>query len=82
MQHQNDKTTAPGTGQNQREDGSMNDQASEFAKFLVEEYRDIPEQDRVSIIRARFPTIDENAFMRAFAIAEEIAVADAMSVVA
>jgi hypothetical protein len=56
----------------------VKDQSSEFAKFLVEEYRDIPKKNRVSVIRDRFPTIDQAAFMRGFAIAEEIAVADAM----
>jgi hypothetical protein len=57
----------------------MSEQGSEFAKFLVDEYRDIPEQDRINVIRDRFPTIAHDEFMRAFAIAEEIAVADAMS---
>jgi hypothetical protein len=56
----------------------VKDQSSEFAKFLIEEYRDIPEKNRVSVVRDRFPTIDQAAFMRGFAIAEEIAVADAM----
>lgn len=60
----------------------MSDCSSEFAKFLVEEYREIPEQHRPIVVRDRFPDIDHSSFMRGFAIAEEIAVADAMSVAA
>lgn len=56
----------------------MTDRSSEFAKFLIEEYRDIPEQHRPSVVRDRFPGIDHAAFMRGFAIAEELAVADAL----
>ncbi|UHS61033.1 hypothetical protein HRR99_05635 [Agrobacterium vaccinii] len=57
----------------------MTDRSSEFAKFLIEEYRDIPERNRASVVRDRFPDIAHDEFMRAFAIAEEIAVADALS---
>ncbi|UXT48859.1 hypothetical protein FY136_06225 [Agrobacterium tumefaciens] len=60
----------------------MSDRSSEFAKFLIEEYRDIPERHRASVVRDRFPDIDHAAFMRGFAIAEEIAVADALSAAA
>ncbi|WP_421440701.1 hypothetical protein [Agrobacterium tumefaciens] len=60
----------------------MIDRSSEFAEFLVEEYRGIPEQDRPSVVRDRFPDIEHSAFMRGFAIAEELAVADALSAVA
>lgn len=55
----------------------MSDRSPDFAKFLIEEYRDIPEQHRPSVVRDRFPDIDHSAFMRGFAIAEEIAVSDA-----
>ncbi|MBA4777324.1 hypothetical protein [Agrobacterium tumefaciens] len=55
----------------------MSDRSSEFAKFLIEEYRDIPEQHRPSVVRDRFPGIAHEDFMRGFAIAEELAVADA-----
>ncbi len=60
----------------------MRNLSSEFAKFLIEEYRDLPEKNRVSVIRDRFPDIAHDEFMRAFAIAEEIAVADAVSAAA
>lgn len=60
----------------------MTDNSAEFAKFLIEEYRGIPKQRRASVIRDRFPDIAHADFMRGFAIAEEIAVADAMSVAA
>lgn len=52
------------------------DKSAEFAKFLIEEYRDMSRGEQIEAIRARFPDIKENEFMRAFAIAEEIAVAD------
>lgn len=58
----------------------MTDRSAEFAKFLIEEYRKIPERHRVSVVRDRFPDINHSNFMRGFAIAEEIAVADAMSI--
>ncbi|MGP4670663.1 hypothetical protein ACSV5N_01690 [Agrobacterium salinitolerans] len=60
----------------------MSDRSSEFAKFLVEEYRDIQEQHRARVVRDRFPDIEHADFMRGFAIAEEIAVADALSAAA
>lgn len=60
----------------------MRDRSSEFAKFLIEEYRDLPEKNRVTVVRDRFPNIPHDEFMRAFAIAEEIAVADAMNAAA
>lgn len=55
----------------------MTDQATGFAAFLIEEYRDIPERHRPSVVRDRFPFISYEQFMRGFAIAEEIAVDDA-----
>ncbi|MFK4823773.1 hypothetical protein ACI0FM_03085 [Paenochrobactrum sp. BZR 588] len=55
------------------------EKSAEFAKFLIEEYRDMSREEQISAIRERFPDIQENEFMRAFAIAEEIAVADAES---
>ncbi|WP_374829651.1 hypothetical protein [Paenochrobactrum pullorum] len=55
------------------------EKSAEFAKFLIEEYRDMSREEQISAIRERFPDIQENEFMRAFAIAEEIAVADAVS---
>lgn len=56
---------------------SKADISAEFAKFLIEEYRDMSREEQISAIRDRFPHIQETEFMRAFAIAEEIAVADA-----
>lgn len=58
----------------------MSDLSTDFASFLIEEYRDLPEQDRPSVIRERFPRISQEEFMRGFAIAEEIAVDDASEV--
>ncbi|WP_313194531.1 hypothetical protein [Shinella zoogloeoides] len=55
----------------------MSDQSTDFAAFLIDEYRDIPERHRASVVRDRFPSISHEAFMRGFAIAEEIAVDDA-----
>ncbi|BBD37545.1 hypothetical protein Amn_24250 [Aminobacter sp. Y103A] len=55
----------------------MTDRSGQFARFLVEEYRAIPTQHRLSVIRDRFPGIPNEEFFRAFEIAEEIAVADA-----
>lgn len=52
------------------------DKSAEFAKFLIEEYRDMSREEQIAAIRERFPDIQEKEFMRAFAIAEEIAVAD------
>lgn len=58
----------------------MRDHATDFASFLIEEYRALREQDRPSVIRERFPRISQAEFMRGFAIAEEIAVDDAREV--
>lgn len=58
----------------------MTDQATDFAAFLIDEYRDIPERHRASVVRDRFPSISHEAFMRGFAIAEQIAVDDAREV--
>ncbi len=58
----------------------MTDRSAEFAKFLIEEYRKIPERDRASVVHDRLPDIEHSDFMRGFAIAEEIAVPDAMSI--
>lgn len=58
----------------------MSDHATDFASFLIEEYRDIQEEDRPSVIRERFPRISQEEFLRGFAIAEEIALDDASEV--
>lgn len=58
----------------------MSDRSATFARFLVEEYREIPANNRLSVIRDRFPGIPKEEFFRAFAIAEEIAGADAFEV--
>lgn len=55
----------------------MTDRSASFARFLVEESRDIPNQHLASVVRDRFPCIPREEFFRAFQIAEEIAVADA-----
>lgn len=55
----------------------MTDQATDFAAFLIDEYRDIPERHRASVVRGRIPNISHEEFMRGFSIAEEIAVDDA-----
>lgn len=60
----------------------MTDRSATFAKFLVEEYRAIPAQHRISVVRDRFPGIPKEEFFRAFEIAEEIAVADAFEMMA
>lgn len=57
------------------------DQSAEFAKFLIDEYSALSRDEQIAAIRTRFPDIKENEFMRAFAIAEEIAAADAESAV-
>ncbi|WP_435656137.1 hypothetical protein [Brucella pituitosa] len=54
----------------------MTDLAPEFARFLIEEYRGIPPQNAVIQIKHRFPRISYGEFMRGFAIAEELAIAD------
>ncbi|MGX5710511.1 hypothetical protein [Brucella lupini] len=55
----------------------MTDQAADFAKFLIEEYRGMPPAGAIIQIKHRFPHITYGEFMRGFAIAEELAVADA-----
>lgn len=55
----------------------MTDLSTDFAAFLVEEYREIRERDRPSIVRERFPRISKEEFLRGFEIAEEVAVDDA-----
>ncbi|MEE9925849.1 hypothetical protein [Brucella intermedia] len=55
----------------------MTDQAADFAKFLIEEYRGMPPATAVIQIKHRFPHITYGEFMRGFAIAEELAIADA-----
>lgn len=55
----------------------MTDLAPDFARFLIEEYRGMPPENAVIQIKHRFPRISYGEFMRGFAIAEELAVADA-----